>query len=476
MSTVMEIPKEQCPYKRYGAAVTAWRTRRREVLMAGPAGTGKSRALLEKLHYCADKYEGIRGLMVRKTRKSITQSTMVTFEKKVLPAGCLGRDVIWRTQEQEYRYPNGSIIAVAGLDDPAKVMSSEWDIIYVQEATELSEEDWGALTTRLRNGNMPYQQLVGDCNPGPPTHWIKQKADRGELLMLESRHEDNPTVTPEYLASLDKLPGVLRDRLRYGRWAAAEGMVYEEWNPAIHVLARKKMRELGIFSEGDKLNRQVVRRVLASVDWGFTNPGAIQVYALDGDNRAYMVRELYRTQRDIDWWIAQGKELKQEFGIEQFVCDPAEPAYIDQFNKHQLYAIKAINSIPLGISAAHARLKVADDGRPRFSVYEYALRERDESRVAAHRPFGFTMEIDSYAYPKNKDGAPVKEVPVKVDDHAMDAFRYFCLHMADPTPTSQDHQRDMDRRVALAQQRNAAPTQDNPIPRMLPQKQKAWWE
>lgn len=452
----MIVPTQQrTPYHPYGAALRAWKSRRREVLLAGPAGTGKSVLCLHKLHYCAKRNPGLRAIICRKTRESITQTAMVSYEKKVLQPGWLGDAVVWRTQEQEYRYTNGSIIAVGGLDKSSKIMSSEWDIIYVQEATELSEEDWGALTTRLRNGAKDYQQLIADCNPSYPTHWLKQRADRGETLMLESRHEDNPTVTPEYLAALDALPGVLRDRLRYGRWAAAEGMVYEEWDAALHVLSHKQMIEMGIFKDDGALNRQAVKRVLASVDWGWTNPGAIQVYALDSDSRAYMVRELYRTNRDIDWWIGQAKALKQEFGIEQFVCDPAEPAFIEQFNKHQLNAIGAINSIPLGISAAHARLKIAGDGRPRFYVYEYALKERDESRVAAHRPFCFSMEIDAYAYPKSKDGAPVKEVPVKVDDHAMDAFRYLCLYLADPTPTANDHLEALRRRTQLAQQRRA---------------------
>lgn len=449
---MIDAPKRS-PFQPYGAAFAAWKSRRRELVLAGPAGTGKSRVCLQKLHYCAKKYPGMRALIVRKTRESITQTAIVTYQEKVLPPGWLGDVVKWRTQEQEYRYPNGSIIAVGGLDKASKVMSSEWDMIYPQEATELSEEDWGALTTRLRNGKMSYQQLIGDCNPGPPTHWLKQKADRGELLMLESRHEDNPTVTAEYLASLDRLPGVLRDRLRYGRWAAAEGMVYDEWDTSVHVVSKKKLVEWGILNEDGSINRQVVKRVLAAVDWGWTNPGVIQVYALDGDGRAYMVREIYQTNRDIDWWIAKAKVLKQEFLIEQFVCDPAEPAFIDQFNKHQLNAVGAVNSIPLGISEMHARLKVAGDGRPRFYVYEFALVERDESRVAAHRPFCFTMEIDAYAYPKSKDGQPVKEIPVKVDDHSMDPARYFCMFLADPTMSAQDHLRAMQRRAQLAQQR-----------------------
>lgn len=453
MSVVMLEP--HAPYRPYGAALAAWRSARRECLLAGAAGTGKSRLCLQKLHYSAKKYAGMRAIIVRKTRESITQTAMVTYEKKVLQPGWLDYAIKWRTQEQQYEYANGSVIAVGGMDKSSKVMSSEWDMIYVQEATELFEDDWGALTTRLRYGVMPYQQLLADCNPSHPGHWLKLRCDRGETLMLESRHEDNPTVTPEYIATLDALPGVLKLRLRYGKWAAAEGMVYEAWDSAVHIASRQKLIGWNILNEDETLNKNGVKRVLAGVDWGYTNPGVIQVYALDGDGRAYMVYELYRTQRDIDWWIERAKQVKQQFGVEQFVCDPAEPSYIEQFNKYGLPAIGAINDIAPGISALQSRLKLAGDGRPRFYVYEYALRERDESRDQAHRPCSFTQEVDAYVWPKSKDGAPVKEVPVKVDDHACDAARYMAMHLSDPTPTAQEMLEALRKRVQLSQQRRA---------------------
>jgi hypothetical protein len=102
--------------------------------------------------------------------------------------------VKFNTSDQEYRYPNGSIIAVGGMDKPSKIMSSEWDMAYVQEGTELNEEDLEMLDIRMRNGVMPYQQIIGDCNPQAPTHWLKKRADRGDLVMLESRHQDNPML------------------------------------------------------------------------------------------------------------------------------------------------------------------------------------------------------------------------------------------------------------------------------------------
>jgi phage terminase large subunit len=63
----------------------------------------------------------------------------------------------------------------------------------------LNQEDWEAIITRLRNWKMPYQQLIGDCNPDSPTHWLKARSGAGgPLVMLESRHEDNPCLRDEF--------------------------------------------------------------------------------------------------------------------------------------------------------------------------------------------------------------------------------------------------------------------------------------
>jgi phage terminase large subunit len=422
--------KARCSYQPFGSAIAAWKSRRREVVMAGPAGTGKSRALLEKLHFCADKYPGMRAIIVRKTRESLTQTAMVTYENKVLPQGWLGNLIHFRTSEQEYRYPNGSIIAIGGMDKSTKIMSAEYDMAYVQEGTELFEDDWEALTTRLRNGVMPYQQLIADCNPGPPTHWLKRRCDRGATLMLESRHEDNPSVTPEYLATLDALTGVRYLRLRLGKWAAAEGMVYDDWDRSIHLVSKQKLIQWGVFQdESEKLNRNVIKRVLAGVDWGYTNPGVIQVYGVDGDERLYLLREVYQTGKVIDWWVEQAKQLQQEYDIEQFICDPAEPSYISQFNGNGLTSIGAVNDIAPGISELQSRLKLAGDGRPRFYVYEYSLKERDEKREAVHETYCFEQEVDAYAWPVSKNGQSIKEVPVKVNDHSCDVARYIAMRL-----------------------------------------------
>lgn len=235
-------------YQPHGAALTLFYSKVPELLLSGPAGTGKSRACLEKLHLCALKYPGMRGLIIRKTRESLSEAALVTYEDKVLHEYDPLHDGPRRNFRQAYHYPNTSEIVVGGLDKPGKIMSTEYDMIYVQEATELDLADWLALTTRLRNNVMPYQQLIADCNPDAPTHWLWVRAQSQLITLLHSRHEDNPRLyrngdwTQEgrdYLATLDRLgsvnastgemEGAEYQRLRLGLWVQATGLIFGVW-------------------------------------------------------------------------------------------------------------------------------------------------------------------------------------------------------------------------------------------------------
>ena len=278
---------EESPYQAFGSARELFRCRSREVLLSGPAGTGKSRACLEKLNLIAMQ-RPIRGAIVRKTRKSLTQSAMATFENKVLPQP---NNVAWHDGTQEYRYPSGARIMVAGLDDSEKIGSTEFDVVYVQEATELEEDDWGMLLRGLRNNKLSYQQLLADCNPSYPTHWLKVRCNEGKCTLLESTHKDNPTLwdashkcwTPlgaEYIAGLESLSGYLRQRLLLGMWVAAEGMYFTEWDPAVHVVDP--------FDIPPEWPRWI------SVDYGFAAPFCCLWFArCPEDRRIYVYREAY---------------------------------------------------------------------------------------------------------------------------------------------------------------------------------------
>lgn len=388
-----------------------------EVVLVGPAGTGKTRGCLEYVHKGLLEYAGARALILRKTLTSLVASALVTFQDKVLDP----RDGVSffggsRLEPASFRYPNGSRLVVGGMDKASKVMSTEYDRIYVPEATELLEAEWESLTTRLRNGVMPYQQLLGDCNPDVPNHWLKRRGDSGRTVMLESRHRDNPTVTQAYMDVLDRLSGARKLRLRDGIWAASEGLVYETWDRSIHLISEAQ------------LARVTIREVLAAVDWGYTNPGVLQVWGLDSDKRLYRLREIYRTQKTIDWWIARGLEFKRTYGVRLFVCDPSEPAYIQQFNSAGLAAVEGYNRVAPGIQAVQQRLQPAGDGRPRLALVRDALVERDEALVDKALPTCVEEEIDGYVWDLSA-GRKKGEEPVKANDHGLDALRYLVAHV-----------------------------------------------
>ena len=411
-------------YQPRGAAHELFRRRETEVVLSGPAGTGKSRAGLEKLHWCCQKYPHVRGLMVRKTRKSLTQTAMVTFENKVLPApGC----VPFHRGDQEYRYPNGSVIAVAGMDKPSKILSSEWDICFVQQAEELAQEDWESIITRLRNWKMPYQQLVGDCNPAAPTHWLKARASCGSAVMLESRHENNPELwdaelgewTPRgvaYIAKLNSLTGVRYRRLRLGQWAAAEGAVYEEsWDRAVHVIDRRPI--------------PAAWPRYWAVDFGYTNPFVWAAWAQDPDGRLYRYREIYRTKTLVEDHARKIQEVtKDEPKPRAIICDhdAEDRATLERhLDMHTTSAHKAVSP---GIQAVEARLRKAGDGRPRITYMRDSLVQVDPALADAHRPTCTEEEFEGYVWDQS-NGRKRGEEPVKEHDHGCDMTRYLVAHV-----------------------------------------------
>jgi Phage terminase large subunit len=428
------------PYQPYGAALQLMRCRDSEVLISGPAGTGKSRACLEKLHLCAEKYAGMRGLIVRKTRESLTEAALFTFETKVVPEGHPILAGPQRNFRHVYRYPNGSQLVVGGMDKASKVMSTEYDLIYVQEAIELLEEDLESLTTRLRNGVMPYQQLLADTNPDTPTHWLKCRCASGKTTLFESRHEDNPTVTREYLAKLDQLTGPRYQRLRWGRWVQAEGVVYEGWDPSIHLIDRRDI--------------PWTWPRYWSVDFGYTHPFVCQFWAQDPDGRLYRYREIYLSKRLVEdhartmlrLWDEECQclrrtqphqsdaQIKSALRPRAIVCDHDAEDRATLERHLRLQTVAAPKGVSPGIQAVASRLKVAGDGKPRLLLLRGSVVERDPVLQEAKRPLCTEEEIDGYVW-DSSSGRTQGEVPVDKDNHGMDAMRYLVAKL-DGRPAS----------------------------------------
>jgi len=97
-------------YEVRGGAAEVFSTKAREVLVEGPARTGKTRALLEKAYAVARKYPGARILLVRKTRASMSESVLQTLEDFVIAPNEPWLGTAKRTHREAYRLPNGSVI------------------------------------------------------------------------------------------------------------------------------------------------------------------------------------------------------------------------------------------------------------------------------------------------------------------------------------------------------------------------------
>jgi PBSX family phage terminase large subunit len=427
-------------YRPYGGNSQLFTSKQPELILSGPAGTGKSRANLEYLNYWAMNYPGARLLMVRKTRRSLGESGMVTFEQKVLhPA----QGVRFHNSKQQYQYPNGSILAVGGLDKPSKIMSTDWDIIYAQEATELEEDDWETCTIRLRWGGIPMQQMIGDCNPAQSTHWMLQRARDNKTLMYETRHEDNPmlfnrdnTMTPEgerYLSKLDNLTGVRYARYRLGLWVSAEGMVFEDsWD--------RKRNLINAYHIPAEWPRYL------AIDFGFTNPFVCLWAAIDPDGRIIIYRQLYKTKTLVE---DHAKEIKRvsrwgEKGGEPLpraiICDTDAEDRATLERHMSLYTIPAHKTVSDGIQAVASRFRAAGDGKARIQIMRDCLVERDRDLAEGKQPTCLEDEPESYVW-DTRQGLKRGDQPVKEHDHALDALRYLTAYFDLKSPQVKYSQR-----------------------------------
>jgi phage terminase large subunit len=362
-----------------------------------------------------------RGLIVRKTQASLTSTALETWRKAVCAEALDSGEVVWYGGSQQdppqYKYTrNGSAVLVGGMDKATKIMSSEYDAIFVQEAIELTENDWEALTTRLRNGRCSFQQIIADTNPDVPTHWLKVRVDEGRTVMLESRHEDNPVifgsdgqptrVGANYINILDQLTGPRKARLRYGQWVGAEGVIYDGYDPAIHLLDRFD------------IPRSWPR--YWSVDFGYTNPFVLQRWAVDPDGRLYLYAEQYRTHRLVEDHAADVRPvLDEEPPPVAIICDhdAEDRATLERHVGRS--TVPAKKSVSDGIQAVQSRLKVAGDGKPRLFILRDSVQLRDQTLADVKRPCSTAEEIVGYIWASNGKDAPLKE-----NDHGCDAMRY----------------------------------------------------
>jgi len=268
-------------FEPYPWQIPVWRDRSLVVLLDGAAGGGKSMIAATKLDAFMRKYPGSMGLMLRKTRESMTNSTLLFFDRVVI-----GNDpnVRLKRQDKRFEYANGSILAYGGMKDDYQRESIRsigleggLDIVWIEEAHLFTLADYEELLPRMR-GRAAYQyyirrglspeaaerkawmQIILTTNPDSEHHWIYRDLILGKgARRYVSGPADNPANGPDYEERvLGKLTGVRRKRLKEGKWASAEGAVYDDYRYETHVI--------------DPFPIPAEWRRFRAVDFGYRNP------------------------------------------------------------------------------------------------------------------------------------------------------------------------------------------------------------
>jgi len=397
-------------------------TTSREYLISGAAGTGKTLANLLKLLWFGDTYPGARMLIVRKTRHSLTETALVTWERDVLGEGHpIIAKPIDRGHRHAYKFPNKSVLVTGGMDRPDKVLSSEWDLIFVPEATDLELGDWETLGGRLRAMAGPFDQLFGDCNPTSPEHWLKKRCDLGKCRLYESKHFENPRYY-DYRAAkwteageryvkgrLQQMTGHRRKRFLFGLWVAAEGVIYP-FDATIHGLPASW-----------KPNPSWKR--VWSIDWGKTSPTVLQMWAVDPDGqRMHLYKEWFKTNTRPDRlgkWAKEQIETGAEPRPQVIVCDH------DTANAGYLTGFEGASGLHLTLADKADRNKGIEDTQAMFDRDGPGLPPRIffKANALVHEPDPYLEErgvpsstvAELLAYTWDADFR--KDVPIEDNDH-----------------------------------------------------------
>lgn len=479
-----------------GGNAEAFACKDREVLVESGAGTGKSYGLLIQAYLTASQHPNARLLFLRKSRKSLNV-VLEDWETRILYPGhaaLAGSTAHFTGRETPYRFPNGSEVWLGGLDNPDKWMSSKWDRIYVFEATDgVTLRDWQYLLTRLRAFNTPYHQLIADCNPRHKGHWLNRRANepyqlpddpelaaqlppprqgQTQITRVRVRHEDNPLLWDndemrwtkegvEYMTTLHALKGHDRERLLHHRWISAEGLVYPEWDPDIHVVRAtcEWSKDQGCWKivggvkpgGGRVLDRDYpIHRFIVGGDKGWTHAGALQLWGLDADGRMWLVKQAHHTRKPQSWWADLLYDWHKTYGIWRGWFEH-DGEWIKKLNdrisapvgRDGSRIIRLANkSVMIGLNEVRERLTVQGDGMPRQLILEDSLcHEPDYELASKFLPTCLQEERDNYTWKEIPDGKDYgKDEPEKEGDDSEDACRYATMGIyrkdtaAEPAP------------------------------------------
>ena len=279
---VQRIPGKPTPRQKLFFA-----SRARYTAYGGARGGGKSWALRRKLVGLCLRYPGIRCLLVRRSLAELRSNHVQPLQKEY------GDLITYRESDKLLSFPNKSTITLgycASGRDVLRYQGQEYDIIAIDEATQLSEYQFSVFKACLRGtGDVPRRMYL-TCNPGGIGHaWVKrlfvdrcfrEGEDPDDYTFIPAQVYDNPTLLhadPDYVRQLETLPPKLRDAWLFGRWDVFEGQFFPEFRPDLHICS-------------PAIIPQALRRFVA-IDYGFDMLAAL-LMGCDTQGNLYVLREV----------------------------------------------------------------------------------------------------------------------------------------------------------------------------------------
>lgn len=342
---------------------------------------------------------------------------------------------IWGEANYKYNTATGIItvfgkeIHIVGVSDIKALKKIQGMTVggwYADEVTNYPFEVVKMAMTRLSktgarafwtmNPDSPYHPLFVDYLTN--TKLLEPRKGRPPILKRwRFRLEDNLSLEEEYIDSLKAMfHGLFYKRYIEGEWVAAEGAVYDIFDPGTHVI-----------SWDDFEARFGVRQIppswtrIRAIDFGYKNPFVCQWWAISPDGEWFRYREIYHSKRLVEDHAKQIITLSQEERVLHTYADhdAEDRATLQRYGVPTQPAIKDIRA---GIQTVLGLLQPDDGGRPRMYLLKGVLVERDPVLKTANLPTCTEEEFPGYVWPEPKAG--VKEEPVDLNNHGMDTARY----------------------------------------------------
>jgi len=359
----------------------------RVVSEQGAARSGKTVQTVAWLILRCLQYANTTVAIVRGTRPALSGTVYRDFEWIMQEMGVWNRERMNKS-EFIYRFPNGSWIEFFPATDDQRLRGRKRQILYVNEANEISYNEWTQLILRTTVfAIIDYNPSFGD------EHWIVQKINNSpRTCFFISTYKENPFLEQAVVDEIESLKDTSPNLWRVyglGLRAVIEGRIYKE------------------FTVVDELPYEARRNAFLGMDFGYQNSQTAICYVSIVGKKMYLRELCYRTQMTTTDIINRCKEINKEYKQSfKIWADSAEPREINEIynagiNIHPVR--KYAGSVIAGIT----------------KIQEYRL-------IVTADSLNLKKELENYIYDKDKNGNWLNE-PVKAFDHLCDCFRYVCI-------------------------------------------------